>query len=171
MAEEAAGNGARTTMTAMDPVDWLDDDQQRIWRSFLRTNSLMNQELDRDLRQRDGLTLVEYGILVSLSEAEGQRVRMRHLADSVIVSKSRLSHQIARLERDGYVRRESCSQDRRGSWAVLTEHGEKALAEAAPGHVTRVRECLFDRLTSEQVERLGEIMGVLEEGLRERTRR
>lgn len=128
----------------------------------------MHDVLDRDLQRRHGLTLVEYGILVHLSESEGQRERMRGLADTVIVSKSRLSHQVARLERDGLVRRETCEEDRRGSWAVLTEAGEKALRAAAPDHVTRVRECLFDRLSAEQAAQFGEILGILEEGLSER---
>ncbi|WP_046472067.1 MarR family winged helix-turn-helix transcriptional regulator [Allosalinactinospora lopnorensis] len=154
----------------MSAVNWLDAGEQRIWRSFLRVNSLLHEELDRDLQKRHGLTLVEYGILVHLSEAEGQRKRMRGLADSVIVSKSRLSHQIARLERDGLVRRESCSEDRRGAWAVLTDAGEKALQAAAPDHVSRVREYLFDRLSADHVAQLGAIMGVLEEGLRERAK-
>ncbi|NYE48645.1 DNA-binding MarR family transcriptional regulator [Spinactinospora alkalitolerans] len=150
----------------MSEVDWLDADEQRIWRSYLVVNSLLEERLDRDLQRRNGLTLVEYGILVHLSEAEGQRMRMRTLADTVIVSKSRLSHQVARLERDGHVRRESCSEDRRGSWAVLTAQGEKALREAAPGHVAAVRAGLFERLSDEQVKRLGEIMEIVERGLR-----
>ncbi|TDQ52578.1 MarR family winged helix-turn-helix transcriptional regulator [Actinorugispora endophytica] len=150
----------------MNAVNWLDAREQRVWRGFLAVNSLLQERLDRDLQRRDGFTLVEYAILVHLSEAEGRRMRMRSLADTVIVSKSRLSHQVTRLEKDGYVRRESCEEDRRGSWAVLTPEGLKALRGAAPGHVSEVRANLFDRLTDEQVDSLGEIMAVLEEGLR-----
>ncbi|MDA8371088.1 MAG: MarR family transcriptional regulator [Nocardiopsaceae bacterium] len=149
-------------MAAMDAAGWLDADEQRIWRSLLRANSQIDQELDRDLQERSGLTLIEYGILVALSEAQDRRLRMRALADSVIVSKSRLSHQIARLERAGHVRREHCAEDRRGAWAVLTDQGEQALRRAAPGHVARVRERVFDRLTAEQAVSLGEIMRALE---------
>ncbi|MFC7330272.1 MarR family winged helix-turn-helix transcriptional regulator [Marinactinospora rubrisoli] len=154
-------------MCCMSGVDWLDADEQRTWRSYLVVNSLLEERLDRDLQQRNGLSLVEYGILVHLSEAEGRRMRMRNLADTVIVSKSRLSHQIARLERDGYVRRETCAEDRRGAWAVLTPLGESALHGAAPGHVAAVRANLFGVLSDEQTKQLGEIMGVLEQHLRE----
>lgn len=140
---------------------WLDTGEQRVWRGFLRMNSSLYDELERDLRDRDGLTLTEYGILAHLSEMPDRRMRMRNLADTVIVSKSRLSHQIARLERDGYVRREPCSDDRRGFWAVLTEEGAAALREAAPGHAARVRSLVFDRLTSEQIDGLREIVDAL----------
>ncbi|WP_017542085.1 MarR family winged helix-turn-helix transcriptional regulator [Nocardiopsis halophila] len=150
-------------MTGMDTVEWLSRHEQSVWRSLLRAQSRIESELDRDLHKGSGLSLVEYGILVSLSEAEGERMRMRHLADSVIVSKSRLTHQITRLERMGHVRREPCTDDRRGYWAVLTAEGRAALDAAAPGHVAKVRERVFDRLTPEQVTVLGEIMAALEE--------
>ena len=140
---------------------WLDTGEQRVWRGFLRMNSSLYDELERDLRDRDGLTLTEYGILAHLSEMPDRRMRMRNLADTVIVSKSRLSHQIARLERDGHVRREPCADDRRGFWAVLTEEGADALREAAPGHAARVRSLVFDRLTPEQIDGLREIVDAL----------
>ncbi|MEU3016035.1 MULTISPECIES: MarR family transcriptional regulator [unclassified Nocardiopsis] len=140
---------------------WLDADEQHVWRGFLRMNAWIYDELEHDLRTRDGLTLIEYGILAHLSEAPDQRMRMRDLAESVIVSKSRLSHQVARLERDGHVRRESCADDRRGLWAVLTDDGVAALREAAPGHATRVRALMFDRLSPEQVGQLRGIVATL----------
>ncbi|WP_285731060.1 MarR family transcriptional regulator [Nocardiopsis sp. ATB16-24] len=146
----------------MDEAVWLDPEQQRVWRAFLRTNAALYDDLEKDLRERTGLSLIEYGILAHLSEAPRRRMRMRVLADSVIVSKSRLSHQIARLERDGHVRREHCEDDRRGLWAVLTEKGSHLLGQAAPGHVARVRSRVFDRLTAEQTRLLGEIIDTLE---------
>ena len=141
---------------------WLEADEQDVWRGFLRMNAWIYDELEHDLRSRDGLSLIEYGILAHLSEAPEQRMRMRDLAETVIVSKSRLSHQIARLERDGHVRRESCEDDRRGLWAVLTDDGAAALRAAAPGHATRVRSLMFDRLTSEQVVQLRGIVDALD---------
>ncbi|WP_017587329.1 MarR family winged helix-turn-helix transcriptional regulator [Nocardiopsis ganjiahuensis] len=143
---------------------WLEPGEQDVWRGFLRMNAWIYDELERDLRARDGLSLIEYGVLAHLSEAPDQRMRMRDLAEAVIVSKSRLSHQIARLERDGHVRRESCEDDRRGLWAVLTEKGAAVLEQAAPSHATRVRSLMFDRLSPQQVDQLREIVGVLGDG-------
>ena len=140
---------------------WRDADEQGVWRGFLRMNSWIYDELEHDLRDRDGLSLIEYGILAHLSESPDRRMRMRSLADSVIVSKRRLSHQIARLERNGHVRRESCADDRRGLWAVLTDQGDRLLRRAAPGHAARVRSLVFDRLSREQVGQLLEIVAAL----------
>jgi DNA-binding MarR family transcriptional regulator len=81
-------------------------------------------------------------------------LRMTEIADRLRFSKSRLTHAIGRLEERGWVQRAACPTDRRGTYAVLTEAGEQALAAAAPVHVAGVRRHLFDRLTSEQVEQL-----------------
>ncbi|GHC88683.1 MarR family transcriptional regulator [Nocardiopsis terrae] len=140
---------------------WLEPDEQDVWRGFLRMNAWIYDELERDLRTRDGFSLIEYGILAHLSEAPRQRMRMRVLAETVIVSRSRLSHQIARLEREGHVRREHCEDDRRGLWAVLTERGASALDRAAPGHAARVRSLMFDRLSDSQVDQLRGIVDTL----------
>jgi DNA-binding MarR family transcriptional regulator len=76
-------------------------------------------------------------------------------------SRSRLSHAVARLEANGWVRREACPTDKRGAWAVLTPTGFAALEAAAPSHVETVRQSLFDPLSPEQVEQLGEIMAAI----------
>src|SRR5690625_6082477 len=82
----------RHRMEPMGNATWLDDHEQRVWRGFLRANAWIYDELENDLRAQAGLTLIEYGILVHLSEAPKQRMRMRRLADSVIVSKRSEEH-------------------------------------------------------------------------------
>jgi hypothetical protein len=49
----------------------------------------------------------------------------------------------------------------------LTDAGFAALAEAAPGHVTAVREKLFDVLTPEQLGTLRDVGRAISAGLRE----
>ena len=109
-------------------------------------------------------------VLSSLSEAPDRALRMSDLAAMASGSLSRLSHVVSRLERRGWVRRESCPGDGRFINAVLTDEGMAALEKAAPGHVEAVREAVFDRLTPEQVRQLDEIMRTIAEGLAPRTR-
>jgi len=82
---------------------------------------------------------------------------MSQLAVATLGSRSRLSHAVARLESNGWVRREGVATDRRGQFAVITENGLAALRDAAPGHVRTVREAVFDALTPQQVEYLYEV--------------
>lgn len=108
---------------------------------------------------------IYYGLLVQLAQAPRRQMRMTQLAKDVKITRSRLSHAVARLERNGWVRREDCPSDKRGQNAVLTDEGYEMLRRSAPGHVRAVRQAMFDRLTPEQVRSFGEIMQVIATGL------
>jgi len=125
---------------------WLSDDEQRTWRSFLGATRLLFDQLDRELQRDAGMSHGDYEVLVRLSEAPDRSLRMGELAERTGSSRSRLSHAVAGLEHDGWVRRERCPTDGRGAIAVLTEKGAAALRDAAPGHVRAVRHHLFDQL-------------------------
>jgi len=140
---------------------WLDDGEQATWRAFLAATRLLMDLLDRELQAGAGMPHSYYEILVRLSEAPGRQVRMSELAERCQSSRSRLSHAVGRLEEAGWVRRETVESDRRGAVAVLTPRGLAAVEAAAPIHVEGVRRHLFDRLTPEQVDELGEISRTL----------
>ncbi|MFM9628577.1 MULTISPECIES: MarR family winged helix-turn-helix transcriptional regulator [Streptomyces] len=144
---------------------WLTAEEQRIWRSYLHATTLLEDHMDRQLQRDAGMPHVYYGLLVKLAESPHRRLRMTELARDAKITRSRLSHAVARLERNGWVRREDCPSDKRGQFAVLTEDGLDVLRNAAPGHVAAVRNALFDRLTPEQQKSLGEIMEIVAEGL------
>jgi DNA-binding MarR family transcriptional regulator len=129
---------------------WLSDEEQRTWRSFLGATRMLFEQLDRELQRDAGMTHADYEILVRLSEAPGRSLRMGDLAERTGSSRSRLSHAVAGLEADGWVRRDRCSTDGRGAVAVLTAKGAAVLRDAAPGHVLGVRRHLFDQLGPNQ---------------------
>ncbi|MFE5508858.1 MarR family winged helix-turn-helix transcriptional regulator [Amycolatopsis japonica] len=149
----------------MSEPRWLSDEEQKVWRDFSAATRMLQAHLEGQLQHEAGMPHTYYEVLVALSEAPERRLRMSELADARKASRSRLSHAVARLEANGWVRRESCPTDKRGSWAVLTADGFAALEEAAPGHVAAVRESLFDPLTPEQVKALGEISAAVLERL------
>src|SRR3954470_9573659 len=98
---------------------WLDHDEQAAWLAFVFGTRLFWEEVERDLQRDAHLPFGYYEILVMLSEAPERTMRMSDLADATQSSRSRLSHAVARLERDGWIRREDCPTDRRGANAVL----------------------------------------------------
>src|SRR5437763_17194132 len=98
---------------------WLSPDEQQAWRATVHLSQLLLRQLDRDLSAH-GLNGHDYEILVELSEAPGQRLRMTELADATSQSRSRLSHQISRMENRGLVRRHECPRDQRATFAVPT---------------------------------------------------
>ena len=141
-------------VTDDDCTRWLDDEEQRAWRSFLRAAAAIDEALDRQLQRDAGMPHAYYQVLAMLSEAPDRTLRMSQLAEQTTSSASRLSHAVARLEEKGWVRRDKHPTDRRGSLAVLTDDGWQALVAAAPGHVTAVRQVLFDRLGPGQATQL-----------------
>ncbi|WP_405854337.1 MarR family transcriptional regulator [Streptomyces sp. NBC_00090] len=153
------------TMGDMTEPRWLSDEEQHVWRSYLHATTLLEDHLDRQLQRDAGMPHIYYGLLVQLSQAPRRRLRMTELAKSAKITRSRLSHAIARLEKNGWVLRENCPSDKRGQFARLTDEGMDVLRRTAPGHVSAVRQALFDRLAPEQVRQLGEIMRVMAEGL------
>ncbi|MFK8910892.1 MarR family winged helix-turn-helix transcriptional regulator [Streptomyces sp. YS-3] len=153
-----------TTTPAEEPR-WLSDDEQRTWRAYLHATTLLEDHLDRQLQRDAGMPHIYYGLLIQLSEAPRRRLRMTELAIGAKITRSRLSHAIARLEKNGWVRREDCPSDKRGQFAALTDEGFAVVERTAPGHVAAVRQAMFDRLTPEQAEQLGQIMRVIAEGL------
>ncbi|WP_418959185.1 MarR family winged helix-turn-helix transcriptional regulator [Streptomyces tritici] len=144
---------------------WLTDAEQCAWRTYLDVNRMLTYQMEKDL-QPFGLTNNDYEILVNLSEAPDQRLRMSDLAAATLQSKSRLSHQITRMENAGLVRRENCESDRRGLYAVLTDHGMETMRKVAPHHVESVRKHFIDLLSAEALTDLHESLKPVADKLR-----
>jgi len=132
---------------------WLTDDEQRAWRAYIQLAQLLMRQLDRDLHPF-GLSMHDYEILVELSEATRNRLRMTELADRTAQSRSRLSHQVSRMESRGLVVREGCEGDKRGTFAVLTELGAEVIGRVAPQHVASVRRHFIDQLGADGLDAL-----------------
>ncbi|MGB3443331.1 MAG: MarR family winged helix-turn-helix transcriptional regulator [Actinophytocola sp.] len=144
------------TATGEEPR-WLDDGEMRAWRAYVIGSELLRKQLNRELQDRHDMALADYEVLVRLSDQDGGRMRMAHLAGEVASSKSRLSHQIGRLETAGLVQRVECGDDARGVFAEITEAGRTRLSETAPTHVAGVRAHLIDLLAASDHETLAEI--------------
>lgn len=150
-------------MVDSEDPPWLTEEEQATWRAYLMTNLHFMRELDRQLRQDSGLSHAAYGLLVRLNDRPGGSARITELAGALDHSQSRTSHAVARLERAGMVRREADADDGRVVHVAITDTGRAALVRAAPGHVRRVREVLFDGLGPGQLATLRAVLeGMLE---------
>ncbi|OKK19652.1 MarR family transcriptional regulator [Streptomyces sp. CB00455] len=149
-------------MTAPEPR-WLTEPEQDAWYAWRRMFPLVNAAIARDLGQDSGLSEADYDVLSVLGSTDGHRMRISALAVLMQWSRSRLSHQITRMEQRGIVRREEVPGDGRGAEVVLTGAGVETVREAAPLHVESVRRHLIDVLTPEQLRTLAEVGEVLRE--------
>ncbi len=144
---------------------WLDDRQQVSWRALVLGSTLLFDRLDEDLRRHHGVSLVEYEILVRLSETEDGRIRMAQLADSLAHSRSRVTHTVKRMEAAKLVERVDSTTDGRGVWAVMTDRGRLLLENVAPTHVEGVRDHLVDLADPADLEALGRVMNAVADHL------
>ncbi|MFD6662946.1 MarR family winged helix-turn-helix transcriptional regulator [Micromonospora chalcea] len=129
----------------------LDAERMACWRAYIESSQRLFTRLEDDLRADSDLSFADYHVLVLLSEAPGQRLRMGELADRLVFSPSRLTYQVTTMQKRGLVAKEACPADRRGSEAVLTAAGLLALREAAPQHLRSVRAHLIDDLDDAEV--------------------
>ncbi len=146
---------------------WLDEREQRAWRGYLAMQARLQARLNRRLQDDSGLSLPDFDVLVALTDRGGAgpnsrvRVRVHELADTLQWERSRLSHQLSRMQRRGLVEREDCEDDARGAFVVLTDEGRRAIERAAPPHVEAVRELVFDGLDDGQVDALARIAEIV----------
>jgi len=133
---------------------WLNEREMRAWIGYRRMHLLLDLRLARDLMAQSGLSGPDYDVLSNLSEADGRRMRLSELAAHMRWSKSRLSHQISRMQERGLVTREECADDGRGCILTLTPKGLAAIHDAAPGHVASVREHMFDQMSDAEIDAL-----------------
>lgn len=125
---------------------WLTPRQQRAWVAYMRVQLRMSYEMNRQLQADSGLSLADYDVLVALSNVGDDGMRVSDLAAQIGWERSRLSHQLRRMEERGLTERRASVEDGRTTNVILTENGRRAIEEAAPGHVDLVRRLFFDPL-------------------------
>ena len=134
------------------------------WQGLLRAHAGLVKALDAELERAHGLGLSSLEVLLRLDGAPERRMRMCDLAESVLLSRSGLTRLVDRLERDNRVARDSCPQDARGSFAVLTESGAQIVAVARATHIAGVRRHFLGRFSAAELDSLRGFLGRLADG-------
>ncbi len=129
----------------------------RVWQLYFETTARLTTEIEARLKEH-GCSLMDYQVLLLLTDAEGHRLRMGELAQRMVFSPSRLSYQIGVLEKRGWVRRRRCAQDARGLEAELTDEGRRAFRRLRPAHARDVEELFLGALEGDDAARLAAVM-------------
>ncbi|UOW01928.1 MarR family transcriptional regulator [Agrococcus sp. SCSIO52902] len=133
----------------------------RAWRGYFEGSRLLENELERRLKESADMDLGDFNVLLVLSEAEEGRMRMGDLARALAFAPGRLTYRVAALEKADLVSREPCPADRRGTDAVLTDAGRTRLRKARPVHARHVEELFLGDLDREALEVLDRVFGPL----------
>ncbi|MDN3241657.1 MarR family winged helix-turn-helix transcriptional regulator [Glycomyces tritici] len=152
----------------MGHTNWLNEEEMSAWIAFISAATLVDRELDQQLKEDMGLSHLQYQILMTLNRAESGAMRMTELAERIINSKSGLTYQIGQMEKAGLVTRRQCEWSKSGVLAEITPEGRATLERAAPGHVEAVREVLIDVLTPEERKAVADGLGRVRDRIAER---
>lgn len=131
---------------------------QVAWRLFLQAHALLTKRIDAALLEAGCVSFDTYDVLITLAEAPGQRLRMSELAGATFFSNSGISRRVARLEKDGYLRREGCAEDGRVFYAVLGRKGAAALHAAWPVYERVIEEDFGKAMNAAETRRLAGIL-------------
>ncbi|XVU22354.1 MarR family winged helix-turn-helix transcriptional regulator [Actinoplanes sp. CA-054009] len=124
----------------------LEPEQWELWHLWMQAHRLLGRELDQDLQRRYGISKAEFSVLVSLHRAPGGRLRVGELAESLAWEKSRVAHQLTRMENRELVTRTDHETNGRRAAIGLTAQGRRAVEEALLGHADNIRRYFFDTL-------------------------
>ena len=133
----------------------LSAEQWAFWDVWMRAQRLLAQEVDRALQQEFGISKAEFSVLVSLRAANDGRMRVTDLAASLGWDKSRVAHQLTRMERRELLTRGEAGAPGRRTSIELTSAGADLAERAVVSHGHTIRRLAFDRLTYEQAEAIG----------------
>ena len=134
----------------MEP-NWLSPREDHAWRAFQNAHHRLDAHLNRGL-QKSGLSGADYEVLAVLSELEADRMSARDLRNALSWEKSRVSHQMRRMQTDGLICREPNPADARSAMICLLPAGRRAIEDAAPRHVHNVRRHFIDLLTPAELD-------------------
>ena len=134
----------------------LTNEELLAWKGLMQLGSRLQTDLNRQLQDEHGISVADYDVLGRLQDAP-DGLRARDLGASLAWEQSRVSHQLARMQRRGLVAREECATDRRGVTYRLTDSGIATFEKATPGHVDTVRILVFNALSPDQVTQLADL--------------
>ncbi|KZE42757.1 MarR family winged helix-turn-helix transcriptional regulator [Microbacterium sp. T32] len=148
---------SRYDVPAESPYAFLDDDADvRAWFAFMKVQLRLRYEMNRQLRDDSGISLVDYDVLVALTSEPTGTMTVSDLAIRIGAERSRVSHQTRRLAGEGLVELASNAIDRRATDVTLTPAGRELLRRASPGHIAFVRKVFLDALDGESSAALSE---------------
>ena len=141
----------------MSAPRWLDQTEERAWRSLQQMQMRLNAELARDLAIHSRLSYQDYVVLVALTARPDGEMRVCELGRDLGWEKSRVSHQVARMTSRGLVEKRTYAEDRRGQVVLVTDQGRQEIGAAAPSHLDAVRRLFVDRLTAAQLQHVAAV--------------
>ena len=152
--------------TGATDVPALDATQLDAYFALTEAVSLLQHQVEQQLRTEGDLSYVQFQLLARLADTHGP-LTMTQLADGVVYSRSGLTYQAGLLEKAGLITRGPSPDDERATLVTITNSGRALFDRVLPGHI-QVTRLLFDPLTDDDLHHLGDIMTRVRDHMRAR---
>src|ERR671923_2525113 len=118
----------------------IDDEQLAVWRAFLNAHARVTRAIGRDLADEGLPDLSWYDLVWTPYRAPGRSLRVKELAEEVVLSPTAMSRFVDRVEAAGCVRRQPDPDDRRALQITLTDEGVELLRRMWPVYARGIEE-------------------------------
>ena len=132
----------------------MDKQWSQVWETLVETPFGLYSTWEQRLQDTCGVQALHFHVLQTLAEAPEGRLRLQELAGAVRHSQSGTTRLVDRLEKEGLIARHSCDEDRRVTWALLSEKGKETYERALPVWHAFLADHLHKGLTQEEAETL-----------------
>jgi DNA-binding MarR family transcriptional regulator len=144
-------------MEPMSTTPEVSEQDWTLWREFVTMNRHLARELDRQLLRDAGISQADFSVLGRLSEAPERKLRTGELAELLAWEKSRVSHQVTRMESRGLLERSECDTDGRGTWVGITPEGRRTLLASTRDHAAAISDLFFAELSADEKRALADV--------------
>lgn len=138
--------------------DLLEDERLTLTGLLIESATGLKHVIHRRLLAECGLSMQSFVLMLRLARSPDRRLRMSDLADQTSLTPSGLTRAIDRLDEAGLVERVACDDDRRGSFAALTDRGVEQVRAAVGPHLRHLDEAFVGLLTDEETRQLAAIL-------------
>jgi DNA-binding MarR family transcriptional regulator len=138
-------------MISMSAVSDVTAEEWQVWRTFYTMRRQLDRALENQLQADAGISGPDYEILLAIFTSPQKQLRSRDLAEVIGWEKSRISHQVTRMESRGLLERRECEDDLRGTWVGITPDGRRAALGAMRNHNETIRSLFFDVLGPDEL--------------------
>lgn len=128
------------------------------WAGMIRAGQTVLEKVEAELKRRGLPPLAWYDVLIELRREPAGRLRLNEIGERVLLSKSNVTRLIDRLQAEGLVTRETCEDDARGAFAVITPEGRSLMRRMWPVYHDTLRACFLDHLAERETARLAGLM-------------
>jgi DNA-binding MarR family transcriptional regulator len=131
------------------------------WIRLARAYSGAMSDIEQTLIDNDLPPLSWYDILLELERVQDEGLRQFELEHTLLLKQYGVSRLVERIEREGYLRREPCADDKRGKRLIITNKGKELRRRMWLIYGPRIEEVVGQKLTRNQRKDLSGLLGKL----------